>query len=222
MPEMSIEVRAVNYRELMKKVEQVVSAIERSDDVSSTIQTVIETIIQKFRDELGIYGGRLYRLEGNQYVLERLFGDAAPVELGLRIPWSYPPFERLAEDGVVYMAANDPGVDPELEAKLGVQRFAAVEVGDEDFVLAFDIATGVSADDVRFSLGILRHSINEKIRRERMRTLFEEARKIQASILPRRVPSNGQFDLFGRFEPMESVGGDFFDYIPLTEKILGL
>ncbi len=219
---MSTEVRAVNYRELMKKVEQVVSAIDRSDDVSSTIQTVIETIIQKFRGELGIYGGRLYRLEGNMYVLERRFGDAAPVDLGLKIPWSYPPFERLAEEGVVYMATSDPGVDPELEAKLGVQRFAAVEVGDEDFVLAFDIAQGVSADDVRFSLGILRHSINEKIRRERMRTLYEEARKIQASILPRRVPTYGQFDLFGRFEPMESVGGDFFDYIPLTEKILGL
>src|SRR6185295_3154139 len=219
---MVTEVRAVNYRELMKKVEQVVDAIDRSDDVSSTIQTVIETVIQKFRGELGIYGGRLYRLDGNQYVLERVFGDAKPVQLGLRIPWTYGPFERLSEDGVVYMAANDPGVDSELEGQLGVEQFAAVEVGDEDFVLAFDIAPGVHADDVRFALGNLRHSINEKIRRERMRTLFEEARKIQASILPRRVPSYGSFDLFGRSEPMESVGGDFFDYIPLTEKILGL
>ena len=55
-----------------------------------------------------------------------------------------------------------------------------------------------------------------------MEGIFEEARKIQASILPRRVPEYGDFDLSGRSEPMEEVGGDFYDYIPVTEKILGL
>ncbi len=55
-----------------------------------------------------------------------------------------------------------------------------------------------------------------------MEGIFAEARKIQASILPRRAPAYGEFDIAGRSEPMEEVGGDFFDYIPLTEKILGL
>ena len=36
------------------------------------------------------------------------------------------------------------------------------------------------------------------------------------------MPAYGDFDISGRSEPMEAVGGDFFDYIPLTEKILGL
>ena len=55
-----------------------------------------------------------------------------------------------------------------------------------------------------------------------MEGIFAEARKIQASILPRRVPDYGSFDIAGRSEPMEEVGGDFFDYIPVTDKILGL
>jgi sigma-B regulation protein RsbU (phosphoserine phosphatase) len=81
---------------------------------------------------------------------------------------------------------------------------------------------GHDRDDVLFSLGILRHSINQKIRRERMEGIFEEARKIQASILPRRAPTYGEYDLYGRSVPMDNVGGDYFDYIPVTEKILGL
>ncbi len=54
------DARAVNYRRLMKKVEQAVAAMERADDIGATIHTLLQIIIDKFRDELGITGGRLF------------------------------------------------------------------------------------------------------------------------------------------------------------------
>jgi serine phosphatase RsbU (regulator of sigma subunit) len=216
------ETRPVNYRGLMKKVEQVVAAMDRYEDIGTTIHSLIETIIEKFRDELGIYGGRLYRRRGAYYVLQGIFGDAKEVPRGLKVPISYRPVELLLEQGAVYRDGADPDLDKSLEDLLGVQEFAAIEVGDEEYILAFNVAPGHHRDDVLFSLGILRHSINQKIRRERMEGIFEEARKIQASILPRRMPAYGEFDLAGRSDPMETVGGDFYDFIPVTDKILGL
>jgi sigma-B regulation protein RsbU (phosphoserine phosphatase) len=79
-----------------------------------------------------------------------------------------------------------------------------------------------SREDIVFSLQILRNAINQKVRQERMEEVFREARKIQASILPRKVPPYAPFEMAGRTEPMDKVGGDFFDMIPLTDKILGL
>ncbi len=216
------EVRPVNYRELMKKVEQVVAAIDRTDDAGATIHTVVQSIVEKFRAELGIYGGRLYQRRGDYYVLQRTFGEAKEVPTGLRVPISYLPVQLLLEQGAVAMDADDSRMDKSLEALLGVDQFAAIEVGNEDYILAFSVAPGHHREDILFSLGILRHSVNQKIRRERMEGIFEEARKIQASILPRRPPSYGKFEMSGRSEPMEAVGGDFFDYIPVTGKILGL
>jgi sigma-B regulation protein RsbU (phosphoserine phosphatase) len=216
------EVRPVNYRGLMKKVEQAVAAMDRAEDVGSTIHSLLEIIIDKFHDELGIYGGRLYQRRGGYYVLQATFGDAKEVPQGLKVPISYPPIQLLLEDGTVYMDVEDPNIDRNLENLLGVQQFAAIEVGSEEYILAFNVAPGHDRDDVLFSLGILRHSVNQKIRRDKMEGVFVEARKIQASILPRREPNYGEFDIFGRSEPMEEVGGDFFDYIPLTKKILGL
>jgi sigma-B regulation protein RsbU (phosphoserine phosphatase) len=216
------EARPVNYRALMKKVEQVVGSMEREDDAATSIPSLLDSIIDKFRDELGIYGGRLYRRRGGYYVLQGIFGDAKEVPRGLKVPLSYPPIQLLLEQGAVYMDAEDPHIDKSLEDLLGVQQFAAIEVGDEEYILAFNVAPGHHRDDVLFSLGILRHSVNQRLRQERLQGIFEEARKIQASILPRRVPSYGEFDLFGRSEPMEEVGGDFYDFIPLTEKIMGL
>jgi serine phosphatase RsbU (regulator of sigma subunit) len=216
------EARPVNYRALMKKVEQLVATLSQAEDEGSTIQSLVESIIVKFRDELGIFGGRLYRRRGAFYVLQATFGDAKEVPRGLKVPATYPPIELLIEAGAVYMDGDDPRIDKSLEDLLGVQRFAAIEVGSEEYILAFNVAPGNNREDILFSLGIVRHSINEKLRRERMEGIFEEARKIQSSILPRRAPSYGDFDMYGRSVPMESVGGDFFDYIPLTDKILGL
>src|SRR3954466_3741281 len=216
------EARPVNYRGLMKKVEQAVAAMDRDEDVGSTIHSLLEIIIDKFQDELGIYGGRLYQRRGTYYVLQATFGDAKEVPQGLKVPISYRPIQLLLEQGTVYMDAEDPNIDRNLEDLLGVQRFAAIEVGSEEYILAFNVAPGHDRDDILFSLGILRHSVNQKIRRDKMEGIFEQARKIQASILPRRPPEYGDFDIYGRSEPMEEVGGDFFDYIPLTDKILGL
>src|SRR3954453_7054941 len=206
----------------MKKVEQAVAAMDRDEDVGSTIHSLLEIIIEKFQDELVISGGRLYQRRGAYYVLQATFGDAKEVPQGLKVPISYRPIQLLLEQGTVYMDTEDPNIDRNLENLLGVQRFAAIEVGSEEYILAFNVAPGHDRDDILFSLGILRHSVNQKIRRDKMEGIFEQARKIQASILPRREPGYGDFDIYGRSEPMEEVGGDFFDYIPLTKKILGL
>ena len=221
---MTVETPPVNYRDLMKKVEQAVEAIDRTDDTASTIHTAVSLIIDQFHDELGLYAGRQYRRQGKFFVLEKVFGDShgvAAEQEGLRVPVSYEPVQELLDSGVVYMDESDPRFDRELERQLGVEQFAAIEVGD-DYILAFNVAPGHHRDDVLFSLGILRHSLNQKIREERLQGIFREARKIQASILPKRPPVFGRFDIDGRNDSMESVGGDFFDFVPLSDKILGL
>jgi serine phosphatase RsbU (regulator of sigma subunit) len=212
----------VDYRELMKKVERLVETIASADDVEQTVNLVADGIISHFREKLGIYGGRLYRRQQGEYVLRATFGEAKEIEPGLRVPRSYPPIDACLSLGVVYVEPGDPGVDRALEEQLGVHEFACIEVGDDAYILAFNIAPAASREDVIFSLQILRNAINQKISEERLDELFREARKIQASILPRRVPAFAPFDLAGRTEPMESVGGDFFDFIPITGKILGL
>jgi sigma-B regulation protein RsbU (phosphoserine phosphatase) len=52
--------------------------------------------------------------------------------------------------------------------------------------------------------------------------MLRQARRIQSSILPKRSPLYGRYDINGRTDLVESVGGDFYDYIPITDKILGI
>ena len=49
---------------------------------------------------------------------------------------------------------------------------------------------------------------------------LETARRIQNSILPRRVPSIPGLVVTARYEPMTEVAGDFYDFIALDERRL--
>lgn len=219
---MNADFYSADHRALMGKIEALVEHIEDAPDEGLSIRALANEIIRELRHELGISGGRLYELDGDSYVLRATFPDARSIVDKIRIPRDYPPLEICLMRGSVYMEADDPLVDAELEAALGVRDFAAVEVGNERYVLGFDVA-GNRREEALYSLGVVRHSINRKIRENEVAEIFRQARAIQTSILPGSAPRFGDFDIAGRSRPLEeSVGGDLFDYIPITDRILGL
>jgi sigma-B regulation protein RsbU (phosphoserine phosphatase) len=213
----------VDFRDLMGNVEDVVAAIEPSDDLDLTVRQLAVEIISRFRHELGVFGGRVYRRDGGDYRLEAAFPDeGGTAPLGLAVPESYAPIQVLLDRRTIYWSRDDPRLDRTIEEALGVKEFAAIEVSDGTYVLAFDIEPGRDHGDVLISLGILRHVINQKLREEKIDSALREARRIQSSILPRRIPKFGQFEIACRSKPMEIVGGDYYDLIELTDKILGV
>ncbi len=51
---------------------------------------------------------------------------------------------------------------------------------------------------------------------------LEMARQIQLSILPRETPKLNGLDIFARYIPMTSVAGDFYDFIIVDDKHVGI
>jgi sigma-B regulation protein RsbU (phosphoserine phosphatase) len=208
-------------KSLFRKVERAIEAIERSSDASSTITETATAIIENFREELGVSGGRLYEKRDGGYELTRFFGGAVAAP-GIFVPDEYPPVQQVVDGGVVVLDLTAPGVDSEFERKLGVDRFAAIAVGDDQYILSFSVDPVAQSEDLMASLGILRHAVDQKLRQERFVSVLNEARQIQMSILPRRSPRRGEFDIAGFTVPAEIVGGDFFDFIPVTDRIHGI
>ncbi|MEM7350603.1 MAG: PP2C family protein-serine/threonine phosphatase [Acidobacteriota bacterium] len=212
----------VDHRALMHRVQEIVDEIGRGDEATVTVHLAADQIISRLRGELGIWGGRLYERDGDEYVLRATFPDAREVEREVRIPRTYEPIEICLMRGSTYMSADDPRLNAEIEAALGVKEFAAVEVGNERYLLGFDVVPGSDREDVLFSLGVVRHSINQRIYQQHVDDIFLQAKQIQNSIMPPSAPSLENFDIAGRSDSLESVGGDLFDYIPINDKILGL
>ena len=211
-------------KSLFRRVERTLGAIEDAGDILGTIRNVAAYMTVNFRDDLGILGGRIYRFESNMYELVQVFGTADPAVVGTRVPPGYAPIEAVLDSGLVVMARNAPELDPALEAQLGTgERFAAVAVADGDYLISFDLdAARGSVEDLQSSLNIVRLAINQKLRQERFEEILQDARRIQSSILPKRTPRYADFDIAGDSHPAEVVGGDFFDYIPVTPEMFDL
>jgi sigma-B regulation protein RsbU (phosphoserine phosphatase) len=216
------DARVFDYRSLMRRVEQTIAEIQSGAERGDTVLRLADAVLCRLGDALRISGGRLYRRAGDRYRIVATFPHVVERLIGFEIDASYAVFIEVLESGVVAFRSDDPRIDPDVESALGVEGFAAIEVADEAFVLSFDVAPDTDRETVLYSLGVLRHAINQRLRAERFEAVFDEAREIQASILPKRVPTYGEFDLCGHTQPMEQVGGDFYDYIPLTDKILGV
>lgn len=213
---------AMEQRALLRKVEELVQQIERSGEEKVPIHAMVEAIVKELRDELGIYGARLYERFGDEYVLRVTFPGGNAVDENFRVSMDYPPVEQCLMLGIVYMEPGDPRLDAEFEASLGVKEFAAVEVASERYMIGFNVAPGNIREDIVYSLGVIRHAINQKIREQEMEAIFLQARQIQASILPKSSPKYGPYDIAGLSDSLDSVGGDLFDYIPVHDKIMGL
>jgi sigma-B regulation protein RsbU (phosphoserine phosphatase) len=209
-------------KSLFRKVERAIETIEKSSDVPSTIAAAAGAIVENFSDDLGIRGGRLYERRDGRYELTRTFGDVKNVPPGLTVASDYPPIERVIDQGVAVMDLTFPGINREFETLVGADRFAAIAVGEDQFILSFSVDAAANDEELLVSLGILRHAVDQKIRQERFETLLEEAREIQASILPKRLPRFGEFEVAGRSVASEIVGGDFYDMIPVSDRIVGL
>ncbi len=213
----------MDYKRLLTQVERTLEQIEVDDATTTKVEQIAATIATNFHDELGITGGRVYQLrDEGYYELVGRFGKYQAGEIGIIVPADYKPIELVVENGIVMMDPNDPGIDPVLEQKIGAQRFAAIAVADETYILSFNVAPELSREDVMFSLNLVRYAINQKLRAQRFESLIVEAQRIQQSILPQRIPQYAGFDIWGKTVPAEIVSGDFYDYIPVSDNILGL
>jgi sigma-B regulation protein RsbU (phosphoserine phosphatase) len=212
----------VDYRKLLTQVERTLEQLETSDSPSTSVAQIAETIATNFRDQLGITGGRVYECRDEAYELVARFGESHEGALGIEVPKNYKPIELVLENGIVVMDPSDPGFDPVLEGKLGAQRFCAISVGDEDYIIAFNVSPSHRREDILFSLNLIRYAINQRIRATKYQSLIIEAQRIQQSILPSRIPQYAGYDIWGRTVPAEIVSGDFYDFIPVSDNILGL
>ena len=64
--------------------------------------------------------------------------------------------------------------------------------------------------------------MDQKLRQDRYVSALQEARRIQMSILPKRALRRGSLELAGYTTPAELVGGDYFDFIAVSDRILGI
>lgn len=73
------------------------------------------------------------------------------------------------------------------------------------------------------SLAIQKADLFEDVKKaNEIKLDLELAHEIQQRFLPQRPPVAENFEFFSYYRPMQQVGGDYFDYVPLDENRIGI
>lgn len=215
-----------DFKALYKRLEGALERIEQIETPSDTLATILEILITDFEEDLGFEGGRVYQHdeEENDYVLCCGYGTSSDAPIGYRIPRDYQVQQRALTEGLVVMKPGDPELDDEIEAALGVNsRFAAIAVGEgNSHIIALSIKGDTDDEVILYSLTAVKHVINLKLQQQQMAGILNEARIIQESLLPDSSPDFDGYDIYGSSRPAEIVGGDAYDYIFLSDSLLGV
>jgi sigma-B regulation protein RsbU (phosphoserine phosphatase) len=78
------------------------------------------------------------------------------------------------------------------------------------------------ADHVSTAIANARMFQRERLEKERMAKELEEARAIQSGLFPLKAPEASGFEVSGVCMPCREVGGDWYDYIPLSDGRLAV
>ena len=216
-----------DYWSLYRKLEKTIREIESTGDPARLLATFLDALVTQYRAPLGIVGGRLYHREDGDYVLSSTAGASAEgtcaAPAGYRIPASYRVIEEMRQRGLVIVDRDDPLFDPTIEGPLHVSIFAAITVGDDDaWIVSFSLAPDAHREHVLYALNTIRHVINWKLRQFDVEGEILRVQQIQRSLFPRTFPDFPGYELWGKADPCDEVGGDVFDFIPVGARILGV
>ncbi|HYS06429.1 MAG TPA: PP2C family protein-serine/threonine phosphatase [Candidatus Dormibacteraeota bacterium] len=215
--------RSAVYRSFWRKLDQALNSVEEEQALTSSLDEMLRILLKEFGQELGFVAGRLYEKAGDRYVLRRWYGDNPPDKLGYTVPITYAAVQQLIERGLIIMRESDPGFDHTIEDPLGVTVFAAMTIGQgNEYLLSFSIEGEFDREKTLYLLSAIQHVIGQKIRQQRFHNIMEEARQIQMSILPKASPTFQGFDVHGRAVAAEALGGDLYDFIPISDRVLGI
>jgi len=224
-PHVSRSTPAARHRDFYRQLDAILRRIDEEEGLESMLTTLLEQIgDQVLGDQTGITSGRLYRRDGEHYVVVRSYGAKGKAILGTKVPASYPAFQTLDRNEVSYVFVNDSNYDSVIEDSLGVGNFAAFRLDPEgQYVAAFGIEHDAVHEEVMLTLNSLRFAILHRLREIGLVGQIREARHIQMSLLPAQAPDFEGFELAGKSIPAEEVGGDVYDFLPDEDsELLGI
>lgn len=210
-----------------KKLYKTLEAIA-SQKFNSEEEMLVSVLQQLVEDEQSaVKGGRIWSLEQKKKSYKLLFQTGSVDEIKkdfiLQIK-DYPIFDLVSRERTVL--ADETNLY--LRSK-GIFKYSASGIGSRirienkpyyEFLLALN--SDAIDDELRYTLNIVATVLTSQLRQRRISesqlkliSRIDEAKQLQRSILPEHEYNFQNYEMFGLTVPADTLGGDFFDYLPI-------
>lgn len=153
-------------------------------------------------------------------VAERLAHNRAPERVSVRSnddeAGDRKQLEQLHTELLLPLTVNDRLLGfLSLGPKLSEEPYSPTDVNLLQTVAA---QTGLALENTRLTEAVA----SEVAQRERLNRELEIAREVQQRLFPQATPAVPGLDYAGKCRPASSVGGDYYDFVPMSDGRLGI
>jgi phosphoserine phosphatase RsbU/P len=216
-----------------RRVDVLVSVQKAAQQIGSILELdeLLDTIVHRIAVDFGCIESSILLIEGNEFHLAAVHGctqskkgERFPITDGLSgqvVVTGRPHYAPDVSQELHYRAC-EPDTRSEVVIPLKVgERVVGVFCASHHELDAFPKAQVEILKALAGHLGVAVDNA-QRIQRERrqnqqMRDEQDEARHIQQNLLPRSAPALSGFHIEADWVPAGAVGGDWYDYIPLSE-----
>jgi sigma-B regulation protein RsbU (phosphoserine phosphatase) len=201
------------HKQLYRTVERLLEKIDDSSGGEAMLLDVLRLLVfNPAAEKLGIVSGRLYREQKQDYCLIESLGGLGEALAGKTVSKEYQVVRDIERRRLWVISPQSPGFDPVVEAQFGDTDSAAILVGrDPNYILSLSIRHHGSEEDLLVLLETIRAAVGLKLRMQALASQMKQARSIQHSLLPGRLPRLPGFELAALSLPADEVGGDVYD-----------
>lgn len=211
-------------KKLYRTVEKLLAQVDQSGGSEQALIEILHLLVES--DDTaswGVVSGRLYKEREKDFLLIKSISGHGPGIIGKTISKDYQVVKDIQRRRLWVISPDSPGFDPQLEAQFTDVDAAAILIGrDPSYILSLGIRHHGSEEDLQVLLETLRASVSIKLREQALADQMEQARTIQRSLLPARMPEFEGYDIAARSIPATEVGGDVYDIQIVEDGVLGL
>lgn len=215
----------IEPKNFYRKLDSLLTTIGKEKTGKNFLFTILKAIEQNFSTDLYIGNGRVYEEEGEGFVLVKRPGISKSARATAKLATDSEAVQLVLKYGsYIY---DDPAVS--IDAEISRQSeysipaaFTVMRSPSERWVVVFELKAGWVREEVEFCINAVRAALNYRLFSEAIKSGLEQAAHIQNSLLPQTPPHIKGYEIAGRSQSAELVGGDLFDYFPYSNEMFGV
>jgi phosphoserine phosphatase RsbU/P len=188
------------------------------------LKHILSELDQNFGRRLHFGQGRIYELSDRLFTLTHKNGLADRISYITELPMTATVIQLAYKNRSYIYDQPDlcKGFYAVPPTPAPAQAAFWVHSPERQWLFVFTLFDGWVREEINLFLNSVRTAMNYRLFSDAVGTRLERVVQIQKSLLPTEAPEIPGYQISGRSQPAEMVGGDFFDYYELEEGTFGV
>ena len=214
----------IEPKEFYRKLDSLLTKIGKDKSSKDFLIRMVAELEKTFGVDLHIGGGRIYEENEDEYLLMHGPANGSDKNILKKI--------SIHSDAVKTVLANKTYIfdNPvfSIDSEISTQKEYAIPVAitvynqENRWIFVFELKSGWIREEIEFCLNAVRTMLNYKLFSELVKNELEQAVNIQQSLLPTSALEYPGYEIYGKSQPAELVGGDLYDYYSFDKDGFGV